>query len=153
MVKNPPVHTRDIRAAGSIPREDLLEEGMATHSSILACRIPWTEELTDYSPKGHKEPNTMETTEPAHMHVLIPTCLHSFLGPLLHMEIISPIAAFGHYLVGCVPICMSLPDSGQKIRFGAFFPFPIHPTILAPASPNVHSLLEKRLSEIMHISG
>ena len=23
----------------------LLEEGMATHSSILACRIPWTEEL------------------------------------------------------------------------------------------------------------
>ena len=25
-------------------REDLLEEGMATHSSILAWRIPWTEE-------------------------------------------------------------------------------------------------------------
>jgi len=25
--------------------EDLLEEGTATHSSILACRIPWTEEL------------------------------------------------------------------------------------------------------------
>jgi len=24
--------------------EDLLEEGMATHSSILARRIPWTEE-------------------------------------------------------------------------------------------------------------
>ena len=26
-------------------REDPLEEGMATHSSILAWRIPWTEEL------------------------------------------------------------------------------------------------------------
>ena len=25
-------------------REDSLEEGMATHSSILAWRIPWTEE-------------------------------------------------------------------------------------------------------------
>ena len=25
-------------------REDALEEGMATHSSILAWRIPWTEE-------------------------------------------------------------------------------------------------------------
>ena len=25
--------------------EDPLEEGMATHSSILAWRIPWTEEL------------------------------------------------------------------------------------------------------------
>ena len=24
--------------------EDPLEEGMATHSSILPCRIPWTEE-------------------------------------------------------------------------------------------------------------
>ena len=32
-------------AAGSIPdQEDPLEEGMATHSSILAWRIPWTEE-------------------------------------------------------------------------------------------------------------
>ena len=25
-------------------QEDLLEEGMATHSNILAWRIPWTEE-------------------------------------------------------------------------------------------------------------
>ena len=25
-------------------REDLLEEGTATHSSVLAWRIPWTEE-------------------------------------------------------------------------------------------------------------
>ena len=33
---------------GSIPtrgREDPLENGMATHSSILAWEIPWTEEL------------------------------------------------------------------------------------------------------------
>ena len=31
---------------GSIPgQEDPLEKGMATHSSILAWRIPWTEEL------------------------------------------------------------------------------------------------------------
>ena len=28
----------------SLSQEDPLEEGMATHSSILACRIPWTEE-------------------------------------------------------------------------------------------------------------
>ena len=28
----------------TLGREDSLEEGMATHSSILACRIPWTEE-------------------------------------------------------------------------------------------------------------
>ena len=28
----------------SLGREDLLEKGMATHSSILAWEIPWTEE-------------------------------------------------------------------------------------------------------------
>ena len=32
-------------ALGSVPgQEDPLEKGMATHSSILAWRIPWTEE-------------------------------------------------------------------------------------------------------------
>ena len=36
---------------GSLGQEDPLEKGMATHSSILAWRIPWTERsLTDYSP-------------------------------------------------------------------------------------------------------
>ena len=29
---------------GSLGREDSLQEGMATHSSTLAWRIPWTEE-------------------------------------------------------------------------------------------------------------
>ena len=29
----------------SLGWEDPLEEGMATHSSILAWKIPWTEEL------------------------------------------------------------------------------------------------------------
>ena len=36
----------------SLGQEEPLEEEMATHSSILARRIPWTE---DYSPRGHKE--------------------------------------------------------------------------------------------------
>ena len=30
---------------GDVSQEDLLEEGMATHSSVLAWRIAWTEEL------------------------------------------------------------------------------------------------------------
>ena len=34
----------------SLGWEDTLEEGMATHSSILALRIPWTEEPEGYSP-------------------------------------------------------------------------------------------------------
>ena len=32
----------DAEDVSLIPGEDPLEEGMATHSSILACRIPWT---------------------------------------------------------------------------------------------------------------
>ena len=45
MVKNPPAvqETQEIQAH-SLSGEDPLEEGMATHSSILAWRIPWTEE-------------------------------------------------------------------------------------------------------------
>ena len=38
-----------VRSLGS---EDLLEEGMATHSSIPARRISWTEELGRLEPKG-----------------------------------------------------------------------------------------------------
>ena len=45
VVKNPPANAGDVRDAGSIPGwEDPLEEGMVIHSSILAWRIPWTEE-------------------------------------------------------------------------------------------------------------
>ena len=45
MVKNPPANAGDLRDTGLIPgSEDLLEEEMAPHSSILAGRISWTEE-------------------------------------------------------------------------------------------------------------
>ena len=45
MVKKETSDARDLRDMGSIlGQEDPLEEGMATHSSILAWRIPWTEE-------------------------------------------------------------------------------------------------------------
>ena len=44
-VKNPPVIQGDTGNTGSIPGlEDPLEEEMATHSSILAWEILWTEE-------------------------------------------------------------------------------------------------------------
>ena len=33
---------------------------MATHSSILAWRTPWTEEPGGYDPWGHKESDTTE---------------------------------------------------------------------------------------------
>ena len=45
MVKNPPANTGGVRdVVQFLSWEDPLEEGTATHSSILAWRIPWTEE-------------------------------------------------------------------------------------------------------------
>ena len=41
-VKNLP--TMQETQAGSLGQENPLEEEMATHSSILAWRVPWTEE-------------------------------------------------------------------------------------------------------------
>ena len=46
----------------SLSWEDLLEEDMATHSSILAWRIPWTEEPVDYRPWGQKIERTERLT-------------------------------------------------------------------------------------------
>ena len=44
-VKNPPaVQEMQETWVRSLGQEDPLEEEMATHSSILAWRIPWTEE-------------------------------------------------------------------------------------------------------------
>ena len=50
-VKNPPANAGDIESCiQSLHWEALLEKDMATHSSILAWRIPWTEELGGLQP-------------------------------------------------------------------------------------------------------
>ena len=57
-IKNPPANAGDVRDVGWIPgQEDPLEEGMATHSSIVTWRISWTEEPGGYSPQGCTEFN------------------------------------------------------------------------------------------------
>ena len=47
----------------SLGREDLMEEGMAIHSSILAWRIPWTEKLG-----GRIESDMTEQLTHTHTH-------------------------------------------------------------------------------------
>ena len=49
----------------SLGREDPLEKEMATHSSILAWRIPWMEEFGGLQSMGRKE---SDTTERLHFH-------------------------------------------------------------------------------------
>ena len=48
-VGNPPAMQTRVWSLG---REDALEKGMATHSSILAWRIPWTEEAAGLQSMG-----------------------------------------------------------------------------------------------------
>ena len=46
----------------SLGREDPLEKEMATHSSILAWKIPRTEEPGGLQSMGHKRSDTTEAT-------------------------------------------------------------------------------------------
>ena len=56
MVTNPPsVQETQVRSLG---QEDALEKGMATHSSILAWRIPWTEEPGGLQSMGSQKSQT-----------------------------------------------------------------------------------------------
>ena len=53
VVKNPSANAGDVETwAGSLGQEDPLEEGTATHSSILAWRTPWTEEPGGLQSRG-----------------------------------------------------------------------------------------------------
>ena len=58
VVKNSPANAGDVGLTSS--QEDPLEEGMATHSSVLAWRIPRTEEPGGLQPWGHTELDTTE---------------------------------------------------------------------------------------------
>ena len=70
----PAVRETWVRSLGG---EDPLEKGTATHSGILAWRIPWTESPAGYSPWGRKE---QDATEWLHFHFPFFTAMH------LHLE-------------------------------------------------------------------
>ena len=58
VVKNlPAVQETQVQSLG---REDPLQRGIATHSSVLAWRIPWTEEPSGLQSMGLKELDTTE---------------------------------------------------------------------------------------------
>ena len=70
--KEPICQCRWYRRHGFDPQiqEDPLEEGMATHSNILAWRIPWTKKPRGYSPWGHKGSETTEANEHRAQHTV-----------------------------------------------------------------------------------
>ena len=67
MVKNlPAMQGTWVRSPG---QKDPMEKGLATHSSILAWKIPWTEEPGRLQSMGLKKWDTTEAAQPAHTAV------------------------------------------------------------------------------------
>ena len=80
----------------SLGLKDTLEEEMATHSSILAWRIPWAEE--PHSPWGCKELDTTERLTPMHsfpQHEITPDCNPLRLWPSLPPTSIFCLSTIG----------------------------------------------------------
>ena len=81
----------------SLGWEDPLEEGLAAHASTLVWKMPWTEESGDYSPWGHKEPDTTERTHtPSIYHST--TDIHTHLNIYSHTQnhTCTPTHTFSH---------------------------------------------------------
>ena len=86
LVKNPPAMSET--SVRSLGREDPLEKEMATHSSILAWRIPWTEELGGLQSTGRKESDTTERLHFTSLH------FHLLYGPADVGNLISGSSTF-----------------------------------------------------------
>ena len=106
VVKNLPANAGNIRDLGSIPgREDLLEEGMALHSSILAWRIPWMEDPGRLQSMGlHRVRHNWSDFACLHLYTPARVCKMHLLILLLLLLIIdnfflvSDIYAHTYYL-------------------------------------------------------
>ena len=73
MVKNPPALQETWLR--SLVGEDPLEKGMAPHSSILAWRLPWTE-----------EPDGLQSMESQRVRHNLMTCTHTRLKEVRRVE-------------------------------------------------------------------
>ena len=65
MVKNLPAMQET--QVQSLDWEDLLEKEMATHSSILACKIPWTEDPGGLQSMGSQRVKTQLSDSALHI--------------------------------------------------------------------------------------
>ena len=105
----------------SLGWEDLLEKAVATHSSILAWRIPWTEEPGGYSPGGCKQSPSVQFSRSVVSHSVTPwTAAHQAslsitnsqsLPKLTSIESVMP----SNHLILCYPLLL-MPPIPPSIR-------------------------------------
>ena len=94
VVKNPPANAGDVRDMGSIlGREDPLEKEMATQSSILAWRIPWTEEPGGLQSTGSQNSVYVNPNLPIYPSPLLYT-LAAVFSPSVTLTQISSFGSF-----------------------------------------------------------
>ena len=111
-VKNPPAMQTWVPSLGL---EDPPEEGMATHSSILAWKIHRQRSLVGYSPQGYKEPDAAEMTERARTHckdkafsTQSPNLVSLMQFMCVHAQLLQAC------LTLCDPVDGHLPDSSVQ---------------------------------------
>ena len=84
----------------SLDWEDSLEEGMATHFSILAWRIPWTEEPAGLQSIGSQSRTWLEWLS---MHTTFPAVISPFKSMLLPMILGSCAKHHSHFKLSLTP--------------------------------------------------
>ena len=91
MVRNPPANAGDRETQVlSLGQEDPLQEEMATHSGILAWRIPWAEEPGGLQSMGSQESDATACTPYAWTQVRDPKT--SFLGFVSFSSVPKPLS-------------------------------------------------------------
>ena len=96
LVKNPPaIQENHFQSLGW---EHPLKKGMATHSRILAWRIPWTEELV-----GHRDQEELDLTE----QLLLSLLWHIDIILIIRINcILIHYGLFQMYSPVCVCVCV-----------------------------------------------
>ena len=107
-VKNPSaMQEAQVRSLG---QEDPLEKGMATHSSVLAWRIPWMEEPA--SPRGCKESDRTERLTLLLVLLTLTTCLRwclSYFSTAVQLFFPFHTPFVIDCLCACPKLCMLKP--------------------------------------------
>ena len=92
VVKNLPANAGDVRDSGLIPGLGrCLEDGMATHSNILAWKIPWTKEL------GRLHSDGSQRLRQSHM-ILFHACTHYVIYICVYLCV--------YIYIVCVCVCL-----------------------------------------------